>query len=167
MRSHRYLLRDQRERQEQLQRDSEALAERRRIAREEAQKWTADYKDSDDEKEGKKKKPRARARPDTAVSGDEGEPKKKRRGGKLKKANDGGDDAEALFSGDEDGDTKPAAKKVCQVHVLSFNKNAHRYVPANQEASRARRRRRRGGIFRSTEEADVRIHSAVDSVSLC
>ncbi|KIP06107.1 hypothetical protein PHLGIDRAFT_107356 [Phlebiopsis gigantea 11061_1 CR5-6] len=109
----------ERERQEKLRHQAEELAEQRRLAREEAQKWTLELKDSDDEKEPKKtKKSRARTRPDPGLSGDEGEPRKKRRPGKLRKDGDGGEDDGALFSGDEDGESKPAARKRTKKRVV-------------------------------------------------
>ena len=71
-------------------------------------------KDSDDEKEQKKtKKSRGRPRPEPGLSGDEGEPRKKRRGGKLRKDGEGAEEDGALFSGDEDAENRPAARKVC------------------------------------------------------
>lgn len=99
---------------EELQIQAKKLAEERRIAREQALEWTREVQmESDEERERKAK--RASKKVKTEVeSGDEaalvGE-NKKRRKGKLKRANDQGEDNEQLFS-DEDLDNKPA-KKVC------------------------------------------------------
>ena len=82
------------------------------MAREEAQKWTLELKDSDDEKEQRRKKtarPRVKTDPD---SSDEREAKKKRRVGKLKRSANASEDDGALFSGEEDGESKPVTKKV-------------------------------------------------------
>ncbi|KAI0688182.1 RNA polymerase II-associated protein [Cytidiella melzeri] len=104
------------ERKEVLRREAEELAEKRKIAREQAYEWTKssqlDVKDSDDEKEQRrsKKASRARAKPDQTGSGDEQEQKRKKRG-KLRKSENVAEDDAALFSGDEDADGKPAAKK--------------------------------------------------------
>ena len=108
----------QRERLEKLRQQAEELAEQRKKAREEALKWTLESKDSDDEKEQQKKskKPRGRPRPEVGIGGGsdiEAEPRKKRRG-KLRRDGEGADDDGALFSGDEDGESKPA-RKVCSL----------------------------------------------------
>ena len=83
---------------------------KRRAAREEAQQWSKQLESDEEEKERKAaKKAKGRSRVEDVVSGDEGEPRKKRRG---KARKDGAeDDAGALFS--EDEDTRPAPKKVC------------------------------------------------------
>ena len=104
---------------EELRKQAEELTVKRKLAREQAYEWTKssqlDVKDSDDEKEVRKarKAARARVRPEPAGSGDEA---KKKRRGKLRRSGDGGDD-EVLFSGDEDGDNRPAARKVNTVAV--------------------------------------------------
>ena len=73
----------QRERLEKLRQQAEELAEQRKRAREEVHKWALESRDSDDEKEQKRpKKARGKTRPEPGLSGDEGEPRKKRRGGK-------------------------------------------------------------------------------------
>jgi RNA polymerase-associated protein CTR9 len=113
---------DEKQRQEALERakveglrvQAEKLAEERRIAREQALEWTREVQmESDEERERKSKRAPKKVKTE-AESGDEGlataaEPKKKRKG-KLKKANDQGDDNEQLFS-DEDMDSKPAKKR--------------------------------------------------------
>ena len=90
-------------------------AEERRIAREKALEWTREVKrmESDEEREKAAKKAK-RGKRIEHVSGDEGvegEPKPKKRRGKLKKSADSGaeNEDEALFSG-EDEEQKP--KKV-------------------------------------------------------
>lgn len=95
---------------EELRRDAEKLAEERRLAREQAMEWTREVKmESDEERERKSKKTR---KPKADGSGDEAEPKKKRRGKLKKAASDQGDaEDQAVFSDDEDME-KPA-KKVC------------------------------------------------------
>jgi RNA polymerase-associated protein CTR9 len=99
-----------------LRKQAEELAEKRKIAREQAYEWTKssqlDAKDSDDEKEQRKAKKasRPRVRADPIGSGDEQEQKKKKRG-KLRKNESAGDDDGLLFSGDED-ESRPATKKV-------------------------------------------------------
>ncbi|KAM5530528.1 hypothetical protein V8D89_015805 [Ganoderma adspersum] len=98
----------ERVRQEELRKQAEKLAEERRIAREQAQEWTREVKrmESDEEREKAAKKAK-RGKRSEHVSGDEGvegEPKQKKRRGKLKKSSDSGaeNDGEALFSGDEE-----------------------------------------------------------------
>ncbi|KAF9227093.1 TPR-like protein [Gyrodon lividus] len=112
---------EERQRQEALERakmeehriQAEKLAKERRIAREQALEWTREVQmESDEERERKSKRAPKKVKVE-AESGDDGlatpaEPKKKRKG-KLKKANDQGDDNEQLFS-DEDIDSKPAKK---------------------------------------------------------
>ncbi|KAJ7263166.1 hypothetical protein B0H12DRAFT_1231011 [Mycena haematopus] len=69
---------------EELRKDAEKLAEERRVASEQALEWMREVRmDSDDEKERKPKKP-CKHKTDGPGSGDEAEPKKKRRG-KLKR----------------------------------------------------------------------------------
>ncbi|KAL1945926.1 hypothetical protein VTO73DRAFT_1928 [Trametes versicolor] len=101
----------ERERQEELRKQAEKLAEERRIAREQALEWTRQVKrmESDEEREKQTKKAKRGKRSEN-VSGDEGaagEPKQKKRRGKLKKAaEEGGELPEAedaaLFSGDDE-----------------------------------------------------------------
>ncbi|KAK0469470.1 RNA polymerase II-associated protein [Desarmillaria tabescens] len=112
----------QRERAERERLAAEELANKRRIAREQAQAWSRDLvrMDSDDEKEKRPKKSRKARGEGAAGSGDEAEPKKKRRG-KLKKTNDqangdgDGDEPMATFSDDEDVEKpkkRPVKKRV-------------------------------------------------------
>jgi len=99
----------QREKIEELRRQSEKLAEERRKAREQAQEWTREVQmESDEERERKSKRAAKKVKVE-GESGDEGAEvkKKKRSGGKLKKAIDQDGD-EQLFSDDED--SKPAKK---------------------------------------------------------
>lgn len=96
---------------EELRVQAEKLAEERRRAREQALEWTRDIKmESDEERERKAKKASRRVKTEGGSGDEAGEPKKKRRG-KLKKTNGAvdGEDAAALFSGDEEGE-KPARK---------------------------------------------------------
>ena len=87
------------------------LAEERRKAREQAQEWTREVQlESEEERERKSK----RAAKKVKVEGDSGDEgvegkKKKRGGGKLKKAIDQDGDNEQLFSDDE-VDSKPTKK---------------------------------------------------------
>ncbi|KAF9449178.1 RNA polymerase II-associated protein [Macrolepiota fuliginosa MF-IS2] len=102
----------ERELQEKLRIESEKLAEERRLAREQAMEWTREVRmESDEEKE---KKPKKARKPRSEVpSGDEGEPRKKRRG-KLKKAgSDQGDEEGAIFTDEEEVERpkKRATKK--------------------------------------------------------
>ncbi len=100
-----------------LRKEAEELAEKRKLAREQAYEWTKssrlDVGDSDDEKEQRKarKAARPRPKPDLTGSGDEQEQKRKKRG-KLRKNENVPEEDGALFSGEEDADGKPAAKKV-------------------------------------------------------
>ncbi|CDO69163.1 hypothetical protein BN946_scf185042.g65 [Trametes cinnabarina] len=107
----------ERARQEELRKQAEKLAEERRKAREQALEWTREVKqlESDEEREKQAKKIRRTKRPERSenVSGDEGasgEPRPKKRRGKLRKSAEegGGGDGEdgALFSG-EDEEQKP------------------------------------------------------------
>ncbi|KAF7790039.1 hypothetical protein EIP86_000988 [Pleurotus ostreatoroseus] len=98
----------EKERLEKLAKEAEELTVKRRAAREEAQQWSKQLESDEEEKERKAaKKAKGRSRVEDVVSGDEGEPRKKRRG---KARKDGAeDDAGALFS--EDEDTRPAPKK--------------------------------------------------------
>ncbi|KAH8107706.1 hypothetical protein BXZ70DRAFT_1013744 [Cristinia sonorae] len=94
------------------------LAEKRRIAREQALEWTREVRmESDEEKEKKAKKAVRKPKAENGGgSGDEangGEPKKKKKGGKLKRRDTDGEVGEAgdTFSGDEDGESKPTKKR--------------------------------------------------------
>jgi RNA polymerase-associated protein CTR9 len=101
----------QQEKIEEHRRQAEKLAEERRKAREQAQEWTREVQmESDEERERKSKRAAKKVKVE-GESGDEGaEPKKKKRsGGKLKKAIDQDVDNEQLFSDDE-VDNKPAKK---------------------------------------------------------
>lgn len=109
----------QREERERLRVQNELLAEERRKAREQAQEWTREVKrlESDEEREKAAKKAK-RVKRDN-LSGDEGanaggEPKGKKRRGKLSKKNtaDSGDD-EALFSGDEEEQKPRKVRYAC------------------------------------------------------
>ncbi|KAH9858911.1 RNA polymerase II-associated protein [Lenzites betulinus] len=101
----------ERARQEELRKEAEKLAEERRKARETALEWTREVRrlESDEEREKQAKKAKRGKRSEN-ISGDEGaggEPKQKKRRGKLKKtAEEGGEFAEgedaALFSGDDE-----------------------------------------------------------------
>lgn len=90
---------------EELRIQGEKLAEERRLARAKALEWTQEVKnDSDEEKEKKTKKaPSRKAKAEAPASGEEGEPTKKKKRGKLKKAAVEPEEDGALFSGDEDG----------------------------------------------------------------
>lgn len=103
----------ERARMEELRIEAEKLAEKRRRDREMAMEWTRDVGlDSDEEKEKKPKKPKKNKT--DAGSGDEAEPKKKRRG-KLKKgpgavdAGGDGDEEQAMFT--EEDEAERSAKK--------------------------------------------------------
>ncbi len=115
----------QRARLEELRKQAEKLAEERRIAREQALEWTREVKriESDEEREKAAKKAKRGKRSEN-VSGDEGaggEPKAKKRRGKLKKSAESGGENEddALFSGDEE-EQKP--KKVRRVWYACFGR---------------------------------------------
>ncbi|KAK0187153.1 hypothetical protein F5146DRAFT_765441 [Armillaria mellea] len=111
----------ERERAERKRLAAEELANKRRLAREQAQAWSRDLvrMDSDYEKEKRPKKSRKAKGEGAAGSGDEAEPKKKRRG-KLRKNNEQangegeGDEPMATFSGDEVEKPKkrPSKKRV-------------------------------------------------------
>ncbi|KIJ12938.1 hypothetical protein PAXINDRAFT_14301 [Paxillus involutus ATCC 200175] len=112
----------ERAKMEELRIQAEKLAVERRIAREQALEWTREVQlESDEERERKSKRAPKKVKTE-AESGDEGgvatpaEPKKKRKG-KLKKANDQGDENEQLFS-DEDMDSKPAKKRGAKKRVV-------------------------------------------------
>ena len=101
---------------EEQRKQAEKLAEERRLAREQALEWTREVKrmESDEEREKAAKKAKRGKRTEN-VSGDEGaggEPKAKKRRGKLKRSTESGGEGEdeALFSGEEE-EQKP--KKVC------------------------------------------------------
>ena len=90
---------------EELRTEAEKLAEERRIARERAMEWTREVQmESDEERERKSKK--TKKPKGEVVSGDEAEPKKKRRG-KLKKATSEQGDEE---HSEEEEAEKPAKK---------------------------------------------------------
>ncbi|KAG1889868.1 hypothetical protein F4604DRAFT_1707232 [Suillus subluteus] len=104
---------------EEHRRQAEKLAEERRKAREQAQEWTREVQmESEEERERKSKRAAKKVKVE-GESGDEGaEPKKKKRsGGKLKKAIDQDVDNEQLFSDDE-VDSKPAKKRVPKKRVV-------------------------------------------------
>jgi RNA polymerase-associated protein CTR9 len=126
----------QAQRKEELRMEAEKLAEARKLAREQALEWTREVRmESDEEKERKPKKPRKQK---ADASGDEAEPKKKRRG-KLKKATDQEEGAEeqAVFS-DEEEVEKP--KKVRPDLNFHEGRDSHPCCPArNQEAGNSRR----------------------------
>lgn len=137
-----------------LRKEAELLAEKRKIAREQAYEWTKssqlDVRDSDDEKEQRKarKAARTRVRPEATGSGDEQEQRKKKRG-KLRKNENMPEDEGALFSGDEDGDSKPAAKKVrevfaCGRHALIMSCLSDRRKELSEMTMRRKRLARRG-----------------------
>lgn len=104
----------QRERLEALEKERVELAERRKLENEQVREWMklSQLDGSDDEKETRKTKkasrPRVKTEPDSA---DERESKKRRRG-KLKRSANASEDDNALFSENEETETKPAAKKV-------------------------------------------------------
>ncbi|OJA11248.1 hypothetical protein AZE42_09541 [Rhizopogon vesiculosus] len=109
----------EREKVEELRRQAGKLAEERRKAREQALEWTRDAQmESDEERERKSKRAAKKVKVE-GESGDEGAEakKKKRGGGKLKKAIDQDGDNEQLFS-DEDVDSKPAKKRVPKKRVI-------------------------------------------------
>jgi RNA polymerase-associated protein CTR9 len=100
-------VKQQRQRESELRQEAEKLAEERRIAREQVMEWTKDAKmESDDERERKPKKARKQKHDG---SGDEAEPKKKRRG-KLKKTAEQEDGEDQAVFSDEDDNEKPAKK---------------------------------------------------------
>jgi len=136
----------EREREEEIRKQAEVLAEERRKAREEAQKWTlALADDSEDEKERKPRKSRKIVKTEgggggasAAVSGDEGPGasegknlKKKKSQGRIKKEADGvdniavpkeepgegADEEAAIFSGEE-LDEKPVRKRAPKKRVV-------------------------------------------------
>lgn len=94
---------------EELRREAEKLAEERRLAREQAMEWTREIRvESDEERERKATKKSRKPKPE-GVSGDEAEPKKKRRG-KLRKTNDQEDGEEQAVFSDEEDMERPAKK---------------------------------------------------------
>lgn len=141
----------QRERQALEDKTKEELSERRRQEISQAQEWTRasalNVVDSDDEKDQRrtKKSSKPRPKPETPQNGsaDERETKRRRRGGKLKKNGDTGDeDGAALFSGDEEGENKPAAKKVrFIVNIRQYPRAIAdvSFVASTKETRRARR----------------------------
>jgi RNA polymerase-associated protein CTR9 len=117
---------------EELRIAADKLAEERRIARQQAQEWTAEARaESDEERERKASKRASRkARPaDGGASGDEGEsgPGQKRKRSRKKKTEQDGEDEEALFSAPEDdgagaGAEKPkkvSKRETCDARVLT------------------------------------------------
>jgi RNA polymerase-associated protein CTR9 len=81
------------------------LAEKRRLAREEALAWSNAVKAESDEEREKKKRPRKVKADGEVGSGDEAEVKKKRRTKPKKEANGNAelpDEEEGVFSGAED-----------------------------------------------------------------
>ncbi|KAJ7502428.1 RNA polymerase II-associated protein [Mycena galericulata] len=106
----------ERVRLEELRKEAEKLAEERRLAREQALEWTREVRmESDEEKERKPKKARKQK---ADGSGDEAEPKKKRRG-KLKRGaeqEDGAEEPAAVFSDDED--VERPKKRVTKKRVI-------------------------------------------------
>ncbi|KAF9464960.1 RNA polymerase II-associated protein [Collybia nuda] len=105
----------ERARMEELKREAEKLAEERRVAREQAMEWTREVRmESDEERERKSKKTR---KPKQDASGDEAEPKKKRRG-KLKKASEQDDGEDAAQFSDEDDVERPTKKRPVKKRVV-------------------------------------------------
>ncbi|KAI0084919.1 RNA polymerase II-associated protein [Irpex rosettiformis] len=143
----------ERERLEVLRKEAEVLAEKRKVAREQAYEWTKssqlDVRDSDDEKEQRKarKAARVRVRPEPTGSGDEQEQRKKKRG-KLRRNENAPEDEGALFSGDEDGDSKPAAKKRPKKRVV-------RDDDEEEEASAPRKKQIKSKEFISDSDEEM------------
>lgn len=90
----------------ELQAQAEALAEKRRLAREEALAWSNAVKAESDEEREKKKRPRKVKGEGEVASGDEADVKKKKRTKQKKEVNGNGeappDEDEGVFSGAED-----------------------------------------------------------------
>ncbi|KIK69347.1 hypothetical protein GYMLUDRAFT_214453 [Collybiopsis luxurians FD-317 M1] len=105
----------EREKMEALRREAEKLAQERRLAREQALEWTREARmnESDEEKEKRPKKSKKVKGDAPAGSGDEGEAPKKKRRGKIRKANgeaaEDGEEPAAVFS-DEDEAERPTKK---------------------------------------------------------
>lgn len=98
------------------------LAERRKLENEQVREWmkSSQLDVSDDEKETRRTKKASRPRAKVeADSSDERESKKKKRGGKLKRSANASEDDGALFSGEEEVESKPAVKKVSWLFSLS------------------------------------------------
>ena len=102
--------------------EAEKLAEERRLAREQAFEWTRDvHMDSDDEPEREKKPKRTKKAKADVTSGDEGEPKKKRKGKLKKSAVEQGDEEQVMFTEEDDGE-KPAKKvRTHDIYIPSIN----------------------------------------------
>ena len=100
----------QREKEEMARIEAEKLEEERRLAREQALEWTREVRmDSDDEQEREKRPKRPKKAKADVASGDEAEPKKKKRG-KIKKSGvEQGEEDQAMFS-EEDDAGKPTKK---------------------------------------------------------
>jgi hypothetical protein len=116
---------------EELRKEAEKLAEERKLAREQALEWTREVRmESDEEKERKPKKARKQK---ADGSGDEAEPKKKRRG-KLRRGGDAEDGAEepAVFSDDEDVE-RP--KKVCRSRIFGGTRGSLCYFFSGRRRS--------------------------------
>ncbi|KAJ3844010.1 RNA polymerase II-associated protein [Lentinula raphanica] len=110
----------EKEKMEALRKEAEKLAQERRLAREQALEWTREARmnESDEEKEKRPKKAKkVTTKGDGPVSGDENEAPKKKRRGKIKKANgeptEDGEEPAAVFSDAEEGErpTKKRTKK--------------------------------------------------------
>lgn len=105
---------------EALRKEAEKLAQERRLAREQALEWTREARmnESEEEKEKSPKKAK-KSTGDGTGSGDEGDAPKKKRRGKIRKANgeptEEGEEPAAVFS-DEDEAERPT-KKVCICHL--------------------------------------------------
>jgi len=99
--------------------------------------WTREVRmESDEERERKAKKvkkPKA-----DVVSGDEAEPKKKRRGKIKKVASEQEDEDQAMFSEEEEVE-KPAKKVMLNLHFTSNISNLPFPSASNEEAGCARR----------------------------
>ncbi|KAF9010665.1 RNA polymerase II-associated protein [Cyathus striatus] len=106
----------ERQREEERLREAAKVAEERRAAREQAMEWTREVRmESDEEKEKKPKKPR-KPKQDGA-SGDEGEPKKRRR--KIRRAtSEQGDEEQAAIFSDEEDVERPAKKRTIKKRVV-------------------------------------------------
>ncbi|KAF8813945.1 RNA polymerase II-associated protein [Phlegmacium glaucopus] len=103
----------ERQRMEELRVQAEELAEERRIAREQAMEWTREVRlESDEERERKSKK--TKKPKGEVVSGDEAEPKKKRRGKLKKAASEQGDEEHS----EEEEAEKPAKKRIAKKRVV-------------------------------------------------
>ncbi|KAG6813289.1 hypothetical protein H0H92_012444 [Tricholoma furcatifolium] len=121
-------------RMEELKKEADKLAEERRIAREQALQWTQESKlaESDEERERKPKKPR-KPKQDLA-SGDEAEPKKKRRG-KLRKPTSDGEGEEPMFSDDEETE-RPVKKRRVKKAVVRDDEDEEAAQASSKGTSR-------------------------------